>query len=682
MPIVPDDFVAGVREIVPHAGSYFASLLYAGGRCDLSFLAGWMDPERYGREVPEGLRAMADRLYVAIDQGDRIMVWGDGSADGVMTTAVLVEGLGWLGDRIDYVMGNVMSDQPNAEDDPLVIDPFVIVYRNADNHSIENSNPRFLHLDPYSDAMGGIAGVAIAFGLLEQLNIKASLAKGNVGKTNLSGLLDLVAIGLLADPAIAMTGEHRYLVQKGIPFLQRQQDPKTSTRPGIQRMLEHCKEQGDRATDSAMGIGSRIMAMSRIQGDGRWLVELLLSQNYDRARELADLAELAHVRRRGLQREVMDEVLVQVRQLDLSMVPAIVLGDPQWAVEVLGYVAEALVEMYDRPVLLFNTAKDLTENISGGIARGVARAGGRIDFRSLLRSHRGLACRVIGNPYAVELVINLENLTLFTDSMIHQFNKLQMHVLEQDSDLCVTVSELNQALFNDLKLLEPFGRCNPIPKLLVKNVWFEEVRNQKLRDRNNQVVNYIRSTFKLCDDTLREGISGAWWGHYAEDVPMGRTDAIVHLVNNRRVRQYEVQLVGFWQEKESALRSIGSLDTPIPPTPPPPLPIAPMHLITTLIGMAKYAARTGQPMPPFIIPKSCQTIALQALENLGFQILQSHPPIRLTHPLYGPRISRPSSDFSPDRPSRTALSDAIRPLLLALQEAQFQEHFRSQNKER
>ena len=672
MPIVPDDFVAGVRAIAPHAGSYFASLLYTGGRCDLSILAGWMDPEQYRREVPEGLKEMADRLYAAIDRGDRIMVWGDGSTDGVMTTAVLVEGLGWLGDRIDYVMddvmGNVMGDLLNAEENP-----FVIVYGNADQDLIENSNPRSLPLDPYSDAMDGLAGVAIAFKLLEQLELKGPLTKGNLGGSDLSGLLDLVSIGLLADPAIAMTGEHRYLVQKGIPLLQRQEDLKTSTRPGIQRMLEYCKEQGDRATDIEMGIGPRIAAMSRIQGDGRRGVELLLSQNSDRARELADLAELAHVRRRGLQREVMDEVLVQVRQLDLSMVPAIVLADAQWEIGVLGYVAEELVKRYDRPVLLFNTAQ--------GLARGVARAGGRIDFRSILRSHRGLACQVSGNPYAVDLVIHLENLTLFTDSMIHQFNRLQTHVLEQDYDLCVTVLELNQALFNDLKLLEPFGRCNPIPKLLIKNVWFEEVRNQKLRDRNNQIVNYIRSTFKLCDDTNQVGISGVWWGHYAEDFPSGRADAIVHLVNNRRVKRYEVQLVGFWQEKEDRLHSIGALNPSISAI----SPIAPLDLIMTLIGMAKYAARTGRPMAPLNVPKSCETIALQALENLGFQILQVSP-ILLTHPLYKPHIPRSplvgKASRNGNRPSKAALSEAIRPLLLALQEAQFQEQFLFQNQAR
>lgn len=675
MPIVPEDFAAGVRAIVPQAGSYLAPLLYHRRRCEVSALAGWLDPERYVRQVPEALRAMVDRLDAAIDRGERILVWSDGSADGVMTAAVLVAGLGWMGDRIDVEMGGeidaVMCDLPKAEDGP-----FVIAYRPLMDHS----NPRFLHLDPYSDAMDELAGVAIAFGLLEQLNLKRLLDQ------DISSLLDLVAIGLLADPAIAMSGEHRYLVQKGIPILQRQEDPKTVTRPGIQRMLEHCKQQGDRATDRAMGIGPRIMAMSRIQSDGRWAVELLLSQDSDRARELANLAELAHVRRRGLQREVMDEVLVQVRQLDLSLVPAIVLSDPQWEVGVLGYVAEALVEIYDRPVLLFNTAKSLTDHP----ASGVARAGGRIDFRSLFRSHEGLVDKVSGNPYAVDLVIKHQNLTLFTDLMIHHFNRLQTTAMppilrEQNPDLCVTVSELNPELFNDLKRLEPFGRCNPIPKLLIKKGWFEEVRHQKSRDRNNQVVNDIRSTFKLCDDTCNEGISGVWWGHYAEDISIGRVNAIVHLVNNRRAKRYEVQLVRLWPEKESALQSIGSLETPTFNSIASP-PIEPMHLITTLIGMAKYAARTGDPMPPLNIPKSCQSIALQALENLGFQILQANPPIRLSYPLlYGPRIPRPPIDRPappPNSPSTTTLSNATRPLLLALQEAQFQEQFRSQNPER
>ena len=148
----------------------------------------------------------------------------------------------------------------------------------------------------------------------------------------------------------------------------------------------------------------------------------------------------------------------------------------------------------------------------------------------------------------------------------------------------------------------------------------------------------------------------------------------MHLVNNRRAKQYEVQLVRLWPEKESALPSIGSLETPtFNPIASP--PIEPLHLITTLIGMAKYAARTGDPMPPLNIPKSCQSIALQALENLGFQILQAHPPIRLSHPLLsGPHLA--------DVPSSSAISNATRSLLLALQEVQFQEQFRSQNPDR
>ena len=237
MAIVPDGFGAGVREIAPDAGSYFASLLYAGGRCDLSLLGGWMDPERYGREVPDGLREMADRLYAAIDRGYHIVVWSDGSADGMLTAAVLMEGLGWVGDGcISYDVGH----QPDVNKDQ-----FVIAYDNAGTPSTGDSNPNFLSLNPYSAAMDGRAGVAIAFGLLEQLKIKTSLITGDWRVGDLSELLDLVTVGLLSDPAIAMTGEHRYLVQRGIPFLQRQEDPKTSTRPGIQRMLEHCKEQGE-----------------------------------------------------------------------------------------------------------------------------------------------------------------------------------------------------------------------------------------------------------------------------------------------------------------------------------------------------------------------------------------------------------------------------------------------------
>ena len=121
------------------------------------------------------------------------------------------------------------------------------------------------------------------------------------------------------------------------------------------------------------------------------------------------------------------------------------------------------------------------------------------------------------------------------------------------ADLSVTVAELGRGLFQELKLLEPCGMGNPVPKLLVENCWFDNVWHQKLKDRTGGKVGYIKASFQLCDDSganvsgndSEEDVArcpGLWWGHYKDDLPPGRWDVIAELDFNShpRSRRYEV----------------------------------------------------------------------------------------------------------------------------------------------
>jgi len=86
----------------------------------------------------------------------------------------------------------------------------------------------------------------------------------NIPQRPLEDLLDLVAIGLIAD-LVQLKGDCRYLAQLGIEKLQQQL--KKPTRPGVAKLLDLCKRTGDRPTDISFGLGPRINAVSRIYGD-------------------------------------------------------------------------------------------------------------------------------------------------------------------------------------------------------------------------------------------------------------------------------------------------------------------------------------------------------------------------------------------------------------------------------
>ena len=102
-------------------------------------------------------------------------------------------------------------------------------------------------------------------------------------------------------------------------------------------------------------FGARINAVSRIQGDASFCVELLTSRDVKRCNELAEVTELANTRRKSLQKDVQAQVAQKLTQLDLSTTSVIVLEDAQWPAGVLGLVAGQVAQETGRPTILLST---------------------------------------------------------------------------------------------------------------------------------------------------------------------------------------------------------------------------------------------------------------------------------------------------------------------------------------
>ncbi|HEY9813568.1 MAG TPA: DHHA1 domain-containing protein, partial [Candidatus Sericytochromatia bacterium] len=182
------------------------------------------------------------------------------------------------------------------------------------------------------------------------------------------------------------------------------------------------------------------------------------------------------------------------------------------------------------------------------LARGSARSVNNIDLYQLVHSQAHLLHRFGGHPFAAGLSIPVENIPLFTEAINQQLRQLSlasgalmMPVIQ--ADLCVTVGDLGKELFRELKLLEPCGMGNPVPKLLIKNCWFENVWNRNTQDAKGKKIQYIKTDFEICDRTTEQGFPGLWWGHYKDEVPTGRCDAIVELDFNNFKKRPEVRLI-------------------------------------------------------------------------------------------------------------------------------------------
>lgn len=556
-----------------------AQLLWNRGLRSPASLVGFLKASDYEPTSPfafgEEMEWAVERLMLARDRSEKVAIWGDFDADGVTSTAVLWDGLRqfltgenqltyFIPNRLKESHGlsmlgiNQLAEQgvklivtcDTGSTNPAEIDQArslgmeVIV---TDHHTLPEIrpavvaivNPRTL---PREHPMAHLSGVAVAYKLIEALYERLP----DVPTRPLSELVDLVAIGLIAD-LVELTGDCRYLAQIGIAQLQTHLQRDQPVRPGVARLLQLCRRAGDRPTDISFGIGPRINAVSRIYGDARFCVELLTSDDPERCRELAEKAELANVRRKALQNDVLQQAMQQLQTQDLSTMGVIVLCNSQWPVGVLGLVAGQIAQQHAKPTILLTVDSPGAEDDADMLARGSARSVNNIDLYDLVNSQAHLLKSFGGHPFAAGLSLPLNDLPMFTAAINQQYRQkmgISASSPTAQCDLTVTVADLGAALFQQLKLLEPCGIGNPVPKLLIQNCWFESVWHQKLKDRTGSKVGYIKASFTICDDSGAR-FPGLWWGHYKDDLPPGRWDVIAELDYNShpKSRRYEIRAI-------------------------------------------------------------------------------------------------------------------------------------------
>jgi len=610
----PNQFIQAVKQYTPASnGLYAAQLLWQRGIKDNQQLAAFINYKAYQPASPfefgQEMHLAIARLQQVYNTKEKIAIWGDFDADGITATSVLWDGLGEFftqNTQLIYYIPNrlkeshglnnqgidnlakqgckliVTCDTGSTNIDEIIyakqlgIDVIV-----TDHHTLPAErppvaaiiNPRYL---PKEHQLFHLSGVAVAYKLMEALYQTLP----NIAKHPLEDLLDLVAVGLIAD-LVQLSGDCRYLAQMGIQRLQEdfKQPAAARRRPGVGRLLELCQKSGDRPTDISFGLGPRINAVSRIQGDASFCVELLTSRDAKRCNELAEVTELANTRRKSLQKDVQAQVTQKLAQLDLSTTSVIVLEDAQWSAGVLGLVAGQIAQETGRPTILLSTevageaggqfltphsalstpnSSLLTPHSALLLARGSARSVNSVDLYQLVKDQAHLLHRFGGHPFAAGLSLPIENIPLFTAAINQQLRQsLGGTTLTPtvQADLTLTVADLGKELFLELKLLEPCGMGNPVPKLLIQNCWFENTWHRNQQDWQGKKVQYIKTDFDIRDDSSQSAFPGIWWGHYKDELPVGRCDCIAELDYNTFKKRYEIRLIAVRPSANSALTS-------------------------------------------------------------------------------------------------------------------------------
>jgi len=437
-------------------------------------------------------------LFESLQKQESILIIGDFDADGATSTTVAVKCLKMLGahhvnflvpDRFKYGYGLTPEIVHKAQQDfspdlivtvdngissidgvetaktnaikVLVTDHHLAGAKLPDADAIVNPNQP---LDEFESK--NLAGVGVIFyvmlALRSFLREKNWFTNQNIREPNLGSVLDIVALGTVAD-VVPLDFNNRILVNQGLKRIRA-----GSACPGIQALIEVANRNYKTLVASDMGfcIGPRLNAAGRLE-DMAIGISCLLSDNMQEARQYASQLNDLNQERRLIESQMQQEALQALDSLILDESEDIPSGisiyDANWHQGVIGILASRIKDKFHRPVIVFANGDE--DEIKGS-----ARSINHIHIRDVLDHiatlHPDLIKKFGGHAMAAGLTINKDNFEYFKECFNDEVQRVtKPEYLEQViySDGELIQNQFNITLAELLKNAEPWGQAFPEP---------------------------------------------------------------------------------------------------------------------------------------------------------------------------------------------------------------------------
>ena len=469
--------------------SVIASLLVSRGCADETNARKFLNPSHDQLHDPYlmlGMREAVERLLRAINDGEKILVYGDYDVDGTTGTVVLRRALNLLGAQTGYHVPHRFTEgygiqqaaleKAKSEGYSVVVsvdcgirahEPLhwaresgvdVIV---TDHHlpdEDEGAPPAFAVLNPnqrgcpYPDK--NLAGVGVAFKLAH------ALFRERGREAQIAGFLKMVAIGTVADVA-QLVGENRSIVALGLRDL-----PKANN-PGLRALMEvaGCVEgRSMTAYDLGFRIGPRINAAGRMEA-AREVVELFETDEIEEARKIARHLDELNRERQTVQAEITRRALAEL-SVDETMVDshvAVIAGE-NWHRGVIGIAASKVSERINRPCVIIS--------IEDGVGHGSARSIECYHLLDGLTTCADLFEKFGGHSHAAGLTIRGERIA----ELRRRLNEHAASLIKDEDlqpvlhvDLELPASALTLQFAQELSALEPYGAGNARPVFVTRS---------------------------------------------------------------------------------------------------------------------------------------------------------------------------------------------------------------------
>ncbi len=426
------------------------------------------------------------RIEQAIENKEKVIVYGDYDVDGTTSVAMMYsflrsrieeieyyipdrysEGYGISPRSIDYAVENgftliialdcgikAVKKIADAKERGL---EFII----CDHHNPDDEVPPAVAvLDPKQSDCNypnkDLSGCGVGFKLLQ-----AFCRKNNIEQDEVYDMLDLLVVSIASD-IVPITGENRVMAYYGLK--------KLNTDPGIglQTIINLAGLENTEITisDIVFKIGPRLNASGRIE-HGKKSVQILVSEDVEKSDLIGEEIDSFNEIRKTLDRDITQEAIDMIdNNEELKSMNSAVLYNRDWHKGVVGIVASRVTEQFYRPSII------LTE--SNGMATGSARSVRGFDLYEAIGKCSDLLESYGGHMYAAGLTLKIENIPAFRkrfeEIVTDQITDMQQtQTLEVDAK--ITLSEITPRFYRILKQFAPYGPRNMSPVFVTEDVY-------------------------------------------------------------------------------------------------------------------------------------------------------------------------------------------------------------------
>lgn len=430
-----------------------------------------------------------ERITRAIDNREKICIYGDYDVDGITSITVMYKFLSSLNADVMYYLPDRLIEGYGLNNNALkkikedgakivvTVDCGITAVDEVefaksigldmcitDHHECSDDLPDAMCIvnpkqkDDHTFKM--LAGVGVAFKCIMALSQKYNLENKEYLK-----YLDIVAVGTISD-IVPLVDENRIISKYGLEMM------KSTENVGLKALLNIINFKAIDSMVVSYAIAPRINACGRM-GNADIAVKLLLEKDRKKADELSVMLNNQNNKRQQVEKKIFESAIKMIEENRINKKNSIVLYNENWHNGVIGIVASRLVNIYYKPVILLTK-----EN---GVIRGSGRCPVEFSLYDILTKCKDSLIQFGGHELAAGLSIEEDKIDEFTN----KFDEVVASSIKEEIKQIVNVDEritfrnLNVSLLKDINVLKPFGQANKEPQFLYKNLKIQSIRTIK-----------------------------------------------------------------------------------------------------------------------------------------------------------------------------------------------------------